>query len=37
LLQDQLSAYFAGKAIFPDDPVLSIARGLYKLAVMKAR
>ena len=35
LLHDVLLAKFNGKAIFPDDPVLSIARGLYKFALVR--
>lgn len=33
ILNGQLA--FAGKAAVPDDPVLAIARGLYKMAMMK--
>lgn len=36
LLREQLAAYFAGRAFIPDDPVLSISRGLYKLALMQS-
>ena len=35
LLRDALMAKFSGKAIFPDDPVISIARGLYKFALTR--
>lgn len=35
LLKDALLAQFNGKAWVPDEPVLSIARGLWKLAVMR--
>ena len=35
LLKETLTRRFAGKAILPDDPILSIARGLYKLLLMK--
>jgi Actin like proteins N terminal domain len=35
LLRDALTAKFTGKAIFPDDLVLSIARGLYKFALTR--
>jgi len=35
LLKDALTRQFSGKAILPDEPVLSIARGLYKLLLMK--
>lgn len=35
LLRDALTRQFNGKAILPDEPVLSIARGLYKLLLMK--
>lgn len=34
LLNGQLA--FAGKSYLPDDPVLAIARGLYKMALMQA-
>lgn len=33
ILNGQLA--FAGKAAVPDDPVLAIARGLYKMATMQ--
>lgn len=33
LLQDHILAMFGGKAIVPDNPILSIARGLYKLGL----
>lgn len=36
LLREQLVAKFGGRAVFPDDPVLSIARGLRKLALARA-
>lgn len=32
VLGDELLDYFEGKAYVPDDPVLAIARGLYKMA-----
>ncbi len=35
LLNEQLTRQFNGKAVVPDQPVLSIARGLYKLLLMK--
>jgi hypothetical protein len=35
LLRDALTVQFAHKAWVPDDAVLSIARGLWKLSVMK--
>lgn len=35
LLQEHLTRQFNGRAILPDQPVLSIARGLYKLLLMK--
>lgn len=35
LLQDELTGKFNGKLTMPADPVLSIARGLYKMAVMQ--
>jgi hypothetical protein len=31
LLRNQLSGYFRGKCVIPDEPVLAVARGLYKL------
>jgi hypothetical protein len=31
LLRSQLSGYFRGKSHLPDEPVLAVARGLYKL------
>jgi glutathione peroxidase-family protein len=35
LLNEYLTHQFNGKAVLPDNPVLSIARGLYKLLLMK--
>jgi hypothetical protein len=35
LLRETLTAYFGAKAWIPDEPVLSIARGLYKLNIAK--
>ncbi len=35
LLKEALTRQFNGKAVLADDPVLSIARGLYKLLLMK--
>jgi len=35
LLKEHLTRQFEGKAVLPDNPVLSIARGLYKLLLMK--
>jgi hypothetical protein len=35
LLKEALTAQFNGKAWISDNPVLSIARGLYKLSIMK--
>ena len=35
LLKKHLTQQFAGNAVVPDQPVLSIARGLYKLALLK--
>jgi hypothetical protein len=35
LLRDALMSKFAGRAIFPHAPVLSIARGLYKFALTR--
>ncbi len=37
LLRETLLARFGGKAFVPDDPVLSTARGLYKIGRMQAR
>jgi hypothetical protein len=37
LLQNALTRQFDGKAVVADDPVLSIARGLYKLLLMKRK
>jgi len=37
LLNGNLSQMFNGKAAMPEQPVLAIARGLYKLAVMQER
>lgn len=31
LLRSQLSGYFRGKSHIPDEPVLAVAQGLYKL------
>ena len=36
LLRDDLSDYFDGKAFVPDEPILTIARGLYKRGVADA-
>jgi len=35
LLKEALTLQFGHKAFVPSDPVLSIARGLWKLSVMK--
>ena len=35
LLGDALTARFEGKSFVPDDPIISAARGLYKLGQMK--
>ncbi len=35
LLKEHLTRQFNGKAVLPDSPVLSIARGLYTLLLMK--
>jgi hypothetical protein len=35
ILKEHLTRQFNGKAVLPDNPVLSIARGLYKLLLMK--
>ncbi len=37
LLKDHLTAQFGGKAHVPDEPVMSIARGLWKLSTMKGK
>lgn len=37
LLRDVMMARFDGRAVIPADPVLSIARGLYKLALYQSR
>ena len=37
LLKDPLVERFNGKVYLPDDPVMSIARGLYKLGLMQSR
>ncbi len=31
LLRNQLTAYFRGKCVIPDEPVLAVARGMHKL------
>lgn len=36
LLREAVLRRFSGKAIVPDDPVISTSRGLYKYALMKA-
>jgi hypothetical protein len=36
LLRDTLLARFNGKAFVPDDPVMAVARGLYKMGLMRA-
>jgi hypothetical protein len=36
LLRDALLARFSGKAFVPDDPVMAVARGLYKMGLMRA-
>jgi hypothetical protein len=36
LMREALLRRFGGKAVIPDDPVISTARGLYKFALMKA-
>ena len=35
LLRDALTARFNGRSFMPDDPIVSVARGLYKLGRMK--
>ena len=37
LLKDTLPAKFAGKAVVPDQPVLAVARGLYKLMLNQSK
>lgn len=37
LLKETLPARFNGRAFVPDDPIMSVARGLYKLGVMQQR
>ena len=37
LLGDALTARFDGKSFSPDDPIMSVARGLYKLGRMKQK
>lgn len=37
LLRDALNARFEGRAVFPDDPVMSIARGLRKIGLARQR
>ncbi|MBN2147999.1 MAG: ParM/StbA family protein [Anaerolineales bacterium] len=37
LLRNVLVGHFGGKLYIPDDPILSIARGLYRLAVQQAQ
>ncbi len=37
LLKDSLPAKFAGKAVVPEQPVLAVARGLYKLMLNQGR
>ena len=34
-VRDALTARFSGKAFMPDAPIMSVARGLYKLGLMK--
>jgi hypothetical protein len=36
IMREALLRRFSGKAVIPDDPVISTARGLYKYALMKA-
>ena len=35
LLRDALTARYNGKSFMPDDPIMSVARGLYKLGQMQ--
>jgi hypothetical protein len=37
LLQNALMGMFNGRSYMPDDPLISVSRGLYKLALMKAK
>lgn len=37
LLKDSLPAKFAGKAVVPEQPVLAVARGLYKLMLNQSK
>lgn len=37
LIREQIIERFDGKVIIPEDPVLSIARGLYKIALLKGK
>lgn len=37
LLKDSLPAKFAGKAVVPDQPVMAVARGLYKLMLNQSK
>lgn len=37
LLREQLAKRFGGKVVFPDDPVICTARGLYKYALMREK
>jgi len=37
LLRDELLRFFGGKIWFPEQPIVATARGLYKLALMRAQ
>jgi len=37
LLQRHLMARLNGRSVVPDEPILAVARGLYKLGVMRSR
>ncbi len=37
LLREELVKLFNGKSFFPDDPILAVSRGLFKLALMKGK
>jgi len=37
LLNGELTGRFAGRGHVPDDPIISVARGLYKIALMRSK
>ncbi|MEM8859095.1 MAG: hypothetical protein AAGD96_12285 [Chloroflexota bacterium] len=37
LINGTFNNYFAGRAYRPDDPILSVVRGLYKMGVMRSK